>query len=294
MKFHEYTTIEQRAKYDPAVRAALVNSVQLARDNGGAQWKPRTTAEAACYGFLMTSERERTWVAARRPYYSIYPVIAESLLKIDLEKTKGSSIALPVDALLVRFPIGREAVVGGLAIKCFLAIQSVDGSGRWLVIIANTAPLAGLAVPNNRVAILRMSEETVESSIEEYFARSDGLNSEVNPLRACMRLMCTLCLLGDNSEIIKPDVLDNDRRAYEETSDPKYVDKAHRRGKIGWTIGADIEVSAHFRRPHFGLRWTGPGGTIPRIVPIKGTMVHKDKLMAVPQGYLDDQPRPET
>jgi hypothetical protein len=38
-----------------------------------------------------------------------------------------------------------------------------------------------------------------------------------------------------------------------------YVDKAHRRGKVGWNVGRHIEVAPHYRRPHMALVWTGTG-----------------------------------
>ena len=50
----------------------------------------------------------------------------------------------------------------------------------------------------------------------------------------------------------------------------KYVDKAHRRGKVGWNVGRHIEVAPHYRRPHMALVWTGTGRAVPKIVPTAG------------------------
>jgi hypothetical protein len=40
--------------------------------------------------------------------------------------------------------------------------------------------------------------------------------------------------------------------------------------------------------PHFGLRWTGEGRKIPKIVPIKGSVINKKLVAEVPTGYEDD------
>ncbi|MFH1923922.1 MAG: hypothetical protein ABIP48_29025 [Planctomycetota bacterium] len=56
---------------------------------------------------------------------------------------------------------------------------------------------------------------------------------------------------------IEPDVLSKDRPRFEQTGDEKYVTKAHRRGKVGWNVGRQIEVAPHYRRPHMALVWTG-------------------------------------
>ena len=70
-----------------------------------------------------------------------------------------------------------------------------------------------------------------------------------------------------------------------DTSDQKYIDKAHRRGKIGWNVGRQIEVAPHYRRPHMTLVWTGPGRAVPRVVPRRGSVVHRDVIARVPSGF---------
>jgi hypothetical protein len=74
-----------------------------------------------------------------------------------------------------------------------------------------------------------------------------------------------VCLLADDPEVITPDVLADDRDKYEASGDRKYVEKARRRGKLGWNVGAKIEVMPHYRRPHPALVWTGHGRALPRI-----------------------------
>jgi hypothetical protein len=101
----------------------------------------------------------------------------------------------------------------------------------------------------------------------------------------CIRLCCSLCLLENDPEIISPDVLADDRAKFEASRDQKYIDKAHRRGKIGWDVGKHIEVIPHFRRPHMTLVWTGSGRRVPRIVPRRGSIVHREAVEKLPSGF---------
>ena len=105
----------------------------------------------------------------------------------------------------------------------------------------------------------------------------------------CVRLCCSLCLLEDNPQVVSPDVLADDRAKYEASRDQKFVEKAHRRGKVGWDVGRHIEVIPHYRRPHMTLVWTGHGRTVPRIVPRKGSVVHREVVEKVPLGGRDEQ-----
>ena len=110
-----------------------------------------------------------------------------------------------------------------------------------------------------------------------------------------VRAAVATLLLANDSTIIQPDVLADDRRRFDESIDPEFrqrlIDKARKRGIVGWRIGEVYETIPHFRRPHFGLRHTGKGRTIPKIVPIKGSTVHRDKLTKVPTGHIDEDGR---
>jgi hypothetical protein len=103
----------------------------------------------------------------------------------------------------------------------------------------------------------------------------------------CVRLCCSLCLLENDPSVIEPDVLTKDRDKFEASGDERYVDKAHRRGKIGWNVGRRIEVAPHYRRPHMALVWTGHGRTVPKIVPRRGSVVHRELVEKVPSGFGD-------
>lgn len=97
-----------------------------------------------------------------------------------------------------------------------------------------------------------------------------------------IRLVCALCLLDNDPSIIEPDVLNRDQN---KPVTDVIVDRAHRRGKIGWNVGRSIEVMPHVRRPHMALVWTGKGREIPKIVPRKGSVIHRNLVEKVPTGY---------
>jgi DNA-binding protein H-NS len=42
---------------------------------------------------------------------------------------------------------------------------------------------------------------------------------------------------------------------------------------------------AQYRRPHMTLVWTGRGRAMPRIVPRRGSVVHREVVEKVPMGW---------
>jgi hypothetical protein len=84
-------------------------------------------------------------------------------------------------------------------------------------------------------------------------------------------------------------VLSKDRGRSDDTGDQKFVDKAHRRGKVGWDVGRHIEVIPHYRRPHMTLVWTGTGRAVPKIVPRRGSVVHREVVEKVPSGWEEKE-----
>jgi hypothetical protein len=98
-------------------------------------------------------------------------------------------------------------------------------------------------------------------------------------------LPCSLCLLENDSSIISPDVRADDRAKFEASGDHRYNDKAHRRGQVGRDVGKHIKVIPHYRRPHDAVVWTGHGRVVPKIVPLRGSVVHREVVEKVPMGF---------
>ncbi len=42
-----------------------------------------------------------------------------------------------------------------------------------------------------------------------------------------------------------------------------------------------MEVAPHYRRPHMALVWTGAGRAVPKVVPRRGSVVHREKVEKV-------------
>ncbi len=40
-----------------------------------------------------------------------------------------------------------------------------------------------------------------------------------------------------------------------------------------------------YRRPHMALVWTGQGRAVPKVVPRRGSVVHREKVERVPSGF---------
>lgn len=246
---------------------------------------------------------EWNWTAARRPYYSVWPAVIPMLTRLNLAVDSGC-VQLPLNDLLVRLPKENNPLVFESAgqkhaIKTILASHQkihpatdlnalTDGMGLWLDFgeVHNNMPI--FTFVNYRLTPGKSLEDDLKY-LPAHPSMSRGISVASTITTDCIRLVCTIALIADDPDLIKPDVLSNDRAKYDQTGDQKYVDKARRRGKVGWNIGEGIEQCPHYRRPHLGLRWTGPGSLVPKIVPIKGAIVNRQRASAVPTGYLDDE-----
>lgn len=188
---------------------------------------------------------------------------------------------------------------GSRLIRSILAARSrVTGGERGIILFCDFGERKSLPNSDQLFAVHSFRSFLLRPglSIEDSLKRVDHV--EVAPearepeeaFNLAIRLICTLGLLGGDPDIVQPDVLERDRRRYDDTRDSAIVDRAVRRGKRGWLVGAQLDVSPHYRRPHFALRWTGEGRHVPRIVPVKGAVVHRHKLTELPSGQLDAGP----
>ena len=240
---------------------------------------------------------ELAWFEADRPYYSVFPGICSMLCRLPLEIDSGL-IHPPMEALLVRFPKDpaknplRFSQQGEYAVRSILLseteVNNARGIALWIDIGEQVRAPQGIDVPVYNFRNFRtVPGRTVEQDITELPVDPSaemGIQLPEDFQRDLVRLVCTLCLLGDDPSVIEPDVLAKDRAKWEASKDPKFVSKAHRRGKKGWLVGAHLEVIPHVRRPHPALVWTGKGRMVPRIVMRKGSIVHRHKVEQIPHG----------
>jgi hypothetical protein len=289
MDFHTYTTMRDwTRRADPDDRPA--QDIDL--------FYKRAIIEAQKMGsgqFFGQMHNERDWEKARRPYYNMWPGIIPMLTRLDLD-LDSNLIQLPLPALCIRFP--KDTTKNPLkfdwkgdqvAVRCIMLGEINEGTGLSVLVDIGEV-MGGVGVPVYTYRNFpRKPGLTVEKSLADLVAK--GLFAEIgiqvpdSLMMDCVRLCCSLCLLENDPTIISPDVLADDRARFEDSGDPRFVEKAHRRGKVGWDVGKHIEVIPHFRRPHMMLVWTGAGRAVPRIVPRKGSIVHREAVEKLPSGF---------
>lgn len=236
---------------------------------------------------------EAAWCAERRPYYTVYPVAQDALSRVKLD-VPCSVVRLPLPALLVRFMQGYEPRIDGRVLRCILAAKLAvrrdeEGMGVWCDFgERGQGPVDDVPI-YSFVSFSLAGERTIDEAIHDldYIER----DSESTAVADALRYVIGVCLLGEDSELVDPDILSKDRIKWDDAKTVEerqaIIDRAQRRGKRGWLIGAHIDVAPHMRRPHVGLRWTGEGRRQPKIVPISGSIVRRKRVSEVPTGYVD-------
>lgn len=265
----------------------------------------------------MGLQDEADWAEKRMPYYNLWPNIIPALtsLRLDVEAT---FFALPITPLLVRFPAkvphplswsydGKEWSIRTMMVAesqlkptvQFNTLHNLPKSGPvpaisfWLDIGEVVDPDTPEYQRKLYKHLLKVPGWSIERSFLEIPAHDSTNEGVIYPddiVRNCARIACTLCLMAADPELVSPDVLNEDRSKYAATKDSRLVTKAHQRGKVGWNVGADIEIVPHYRNAcPAALYWTGVGRRTPRIRFRKGCFVHKNKLSDVPTGFLLQQ-----
>lgn len=199
---------------------------------------------------------ERDWERERRPYYNVWPSIVPMLTRLNLD-LDSALIQLPLPALCIRFPKDKNPLTfdwkgRDVQIRCML--MGEINKGRGISILIDVGEVMGdgkdFGVPIYTYRNFRRENGlTVEEALRE-LGRNElaelGVQIPEDLITDCVRLCCSLCLLENDPSVIEPDVLSKDRAKFEGTGDQKYVEKAHRRGKVGWNVGRQIEVAPHY------------------------------------------------
>lgn len=237
-------------------------------------------------------ENERRWINSRRPYYNVYPSIIPVLLKLRLNFDSGD-IESPLPTLLVRLPNDNPLSFifenKKWFVRTLLMVRSMVQEKKGISIWVDIGEILYGSPVYTFQNIQCVRGKTLEDSIlnlPKHDSTKVGVVIPAEIISDCVRLCCTLCLLEDDPEIVEPDVIAEDRDKFEKTQDQKYIDKAHRKGKIGWNIGKNLEISPHVRGPSpAALYWTGKGKQIPKIRFRRGCIVHKKLIEDIPTGY---------
>src|SRR5664279_1180807 len=288
MDFHNYTTMRDWTRRSMPGDCFANDSDQFYKEVMADAVRVQSSQ------FLAQMLNERDWEQSKRPYYNLWPSIVPMLTRLNLD-LESSLIRLPLPALCIRLPKdqtknplkfdwkGKE-----ISVQCMLVGEINDGGGISVLIdIGELMPEIGFPIYTYRNFRCR-DGLTVENALRELkkdWSAEMGIEIPEPIIDDCVRLCCSLCLLENDSSIISPDVLADDRSKFDQSGDQKYIEKAHRRGKVGWDVGRHIEVIPHFRRPHMALVWTGTGRAVPKIVPRRGSVVHREVVGRVPSGF---------
>ena len=240
-------------------------------------------------------DAEHNWMLDSRPYYHLYPGIIDPLLNLALDLDTGAihpprralAICLPKQFQHPRLKFDQGQVQAILMAKGTAMVRSISYDAINLFIDIGEREEG---YPVHSFRSFRITEGcTLQGELDtlpNHPSASMGIIVPLPLIVDCIRLCATLCLLADDPEIIEADVLNKDRDKYQASRDAKYIDRAHRRGKVGWLVGRDLEMSPHYRRGHFALFWTGTGRQVPKVGWRKGTVVHREKVVRVPTGEL--------
>ena len=264
MKFHEYITAYSYLKHLRVRGETVLDFYDRMREHCRLNGTPFDVGQAVT---------EQSWYRATRPYYKLWPRVAEALSRVSLN-VSINELGIEPWTFCVRCPStkldGFRALLCSIEPRLWLDKSNTEGG----IMVA--------AICDDDLIQPTMGILNATQQLEEQI----GLYSVSEIMVQAYRMCIGVLLLKNDPDFVKPEVLASDQTKFEATKDPKYLEKAKARGVVGWNVGKDVEMSPHIRVPHFGLRWTGPGGEVPKIVPIKGSIIHKELLTHVPTGYI--------
>jgi len=260
---------------------------------------------------------EEIWYQEARPYYSVYPGVIKGFLNLRLD-IPISQLIFPETAFSVKFAKGKEPFAfeyegrkyptkailaakmpeadtlreGRRGIQRFDASNAVSEKIMIFIDIGESIGEGEQSSVYTYIAMPVIEGMTIEEAIE---ALPHDPTTYVGPIlpaefrKNLVKIVAAICLLGDDVDLKEFDVLAKDLEKYHQNYDPKFIDKAKRRGKNGWVIGrlCEDEKSPSYVNPHFQHYWTGKGRTQIILKHKKGFFTKRDKLRQVPTGHED-------
>jgi hypothetical protein len=137
-----------------------------------------------------------------------------------------------------------------------------------------------IADSEDRSVMLKHTDDGTDK-MEEVQGSWDATNTLADVFKVCCG---SLLLSRDKDTLIEADVLKKDLARYLTDFEQKYVDRAHRNGKVGWNVGREMDKNPHFRRGHFMILKAGVAGrALKRFVWRKGHVVKREVAKEVHQ-----------
>jgi hypothetical protein len=221
-------------------------------------------------------------------------------LNQDLDKVQTEHLTMPagVTELLIQLPTESSISVktAGECIKMHNLIvaqrpRSMDSDTKVLIIVMEGITSIDGVRSMEPIKPFFVGSQRPGQCVADMFAQAptEGDSPWLKSLTVqALKISCVCLLLGDDPQLIIPDVLADDQDKWNGADADvrqRLLDRAKRRGKVGWAIGRDVEVIPHWRRPHPFLAWTGKGRTIPKVVMRSGAIIHRNKVLEIPTGY---------
>jgi len=248
---------------------------------------------------------EMAWDEAGRPYFKVFPNLLPMFMQTKLS-VPGKYFHSPFPNFLVRLPLNHgceELTVRGNELQTVLISEvsgedtlelrePVEHSHMFIIWMNFGETFKGIPYYTYQVMKFRKNQ-TIEEAIEDQRTpeRTDeetlayGLDIGNDKINNAMRLVVSTCFLATGADrIVEPDVLNKDLQRYIEAKRcnnteriKQLEDRAHRRRKMGWTVGREITVPApvtsnndsaptgrhlshsHQRGAHFHVYHYGPG-----------------------------------
>jgi hypothetical protein len=223
------------------------------------------------------------WYHKRRPFFNVYPGVEKCL-----KNTRGC-----IDPAMIPHSVLHDLGV--------MEIRFAESSSTPSFFIAILPTQCGNNAPRQAVHLIRKDARGIQCYAASFGTPAETRTPPINEggwedtgddvrmeMEIRVRLAMGVMLLAADPRYCEPVLLNRDRdKMMNDAERQQALERAKKRGNFGFDLGRDVEVSPHFRRPHFAIRWTGKGSAIPRLVPVKGAIINEGLITNVPTGYED-------
>lgn len=244
-----------------------------------------------------TAASEWFWMMQYRPFYNIYPKVVDGICNTSLKVTPPQ-VFKKESSICVNFAKGHEPKIEYFEKdkheEPIYAIARSMLCGRFwngLMIEVDAFVDKDGFDPLGVSQAYFISDNMEIGGVFTGDAKNlDGLPVPISALSSQMKLASIAVgvqLLSAESDFCERILLSRDQgHNLSDEARARAEARALKRGVNGFTIGRSAEVMPHARSAHFAIRWTGKGGKIPKLRPVKASIVKRRAIESVPTGWL--------
>ena len=234
---------------------------------------------------------EDLWTGSGRPYYDVYPSVSNLINELNLN-FYASQLVMPhgVKALLLKFYEDHTPKY------ILFSVHKVNNMTVLSYVVDKQHEDVSIDLMQFSIGIEDGS--TIEHALKDTFDNVIGdIESEKAATAArrwsiivnILKIISSICLIGDNPDLVDPQILSKDLHKLNKDNLGQLLDKAKRRGKFGFSFGKSLDQIPHLRRPHMYWQAYGPKHSLRRYRTRKGSVIHKDKITNVPTGFEENE-----